>query len=93
MAIGFITYMPFVAAQFYPSAFTLIPSGLSVGLGGAAMWCAKCTYLTIAAEVYSAISGGRAKTHDLVVRFFGLFFFFFQSAQVWGNLISSSGER
>lgn len=84
--------MPFVAAQFYPSAYTLIPSGLAVGLGGAALWCAKCTYLTIVAEVFSAINGAQKKASDMVVRFFGVFFFFFQSAQVWGNLISSSGE-
>lgn len=81
-----------MAAQLYPEIYTLIPSGLAVGLGGAALWCAKCTYLTIAAEAYSAINRNETKSQDLVVRFFAVFFFFYQTAQVWGNLISSSGE-
>lgn len=106
--------MPFVAAQFYPHAATLIPSGITVGLGGAAMWCAKCTYLTIVAEAFACLDGKASaaqtrqrkvegslnqrdqnnsnKSSVLVVRFFGLFFFFYQMAQVWGNLISSTGE-
>lgn len=92
ISLTFITYMPFVAAQFYPSIYTLIPSGLAVGLGGAALWCAKCTYLTILAEAFSGLSKSGAKSEDVVVRFFSIFFFFYQAAQVWGNLISSSGK-
>lgn len=77
-------------AQFYPKFYTMIPAGLSVGLGGGPLWCAKCTYLTVAAEAYSQITG--IKTDYLVVRFFGFFFLFYQFAQVWGNLISSTGK-
>lgn len=84
--------MPFIAAQFYPRFFTLLPSGFAVGLGGGALWCAKCTYLSVVAEAFSQIVGGRIRTDVLVVRFFGLFFVFYQMAQVWGNLISSSGN-
>ncbi|KMQ92917.1 unc93-like protein [Lasius niger] len=66
----------------------MIPAGLSVGLGGGPLWCAKCTYLTVAAEAYSTVSDIGANV--LVTRFFGLFFMFYQMAQVWGNLISSA---
>ncbi|XP_026830337.1 UNC93-like protein [Ooceraea biroi] len=66
----------------------MIPAGLSVGLGGGPLWCAKCTYLTVAAEAYSTVSDIAADV--LVTRFFGLFFMFYQMAQVWGNLISSA---
>lgn len=90
MSISILAYMPFIAAQFYPKFYTMIPAGLSVGLGGGPLWCAKCTYLTIAAEAYSSISDIAADV--LVTRFFGLFFMFYQMAQVWGNLISSAGE-
>lgn len=83
--------MPFIAAQFYPLAYTLIPAGLAVGLGGGPLWCAKCTYLTVVAEAFSTLLHGETKQDVLVVRFFGLFFIFYQMAQVWGNLISSSG--
>lgn len=88
MSLSILAYMPFIAAQFYPQFYTMIPAGLSVGLGGGPLWCAKCTYLTIAAEAYSSVSDIAANV--LVTRFFGLFFMFYQMAQVWGNLISSA---
>lgn len=90
MSLSILAYMPFIASQFYPKFYTMIPAGLSVGLGGGPLWCAKCTYLTVAAEAYSTISDVAADV--LVTRFFGLFFMFYQMAQVWGNLISSAGE-
>jgi len=90
MSISILAYMPFIASQFYPKFYTMIPAGLSVGLGGGPLWCAKCTYLTVAAEAYSTVSDIAADV--LVTRFFGLFFMFYQMAQVWGNLISSAGE-
>ncbi|XP_026761823.2 UNC93-like protein isoform X2 [Galleria mellonella] len=88
MAWSFITYMPFIAAQFYPKLYTLVPAGMMVGFGGGPLWCAKCTYLSVVAEPYAKLSGVPADI--LVVRFFGLFFMFYQMAQIWGNLISSS---
>ncbi|XP_015605268.1 UNC93-like protein isoform X2 [Cephus cinctus] len=87
MALSLITYMPYIAAQFHPTAYTLIPAAVAVGLGGAPLWCAKCTYLTVVAEAYSNLTG--IPVDVIVVRFFGIFFMFFQCAQIWGNLISS----
>lgn len=92
VALSFIAYMPFIAAQFYPRFYTLIPAGLAVGLGGGPLWCAKCTYLSVIAEAFSILTDGKIKTEVLVVRFFGLFFVFYQMAQVWGNLVSSAGK-
>ncbi|XP_015512738.2 UNC93-like protein isoform X1 [Neodiprion lecontei] len=88
ISLTFISYMPFIAAQFYPKFFTMIPAGLAVGLGGGPLWCAKCTYLTVVSEAYASVSELSADV--LVTRFFGLFFMFYQMAQVWGNLISSA---
>ncbi|XP_072760653.1 UNC93-like protein [Anoplolepis gracilipes] len=88
MCVSILAYMPFIASQFYPKFYTMIPAGLLVGLGGGPLWCAKCTYLTVAAEAYSTVSDITANV--LVTRFFGLFFMFYQMAQVWGNLISSA---
>jgi len=84
--------MPFIAAQFYPRFYTLIPAGLVVGFGGGPLWCAKCTYLSVVAEAFSGLTGKKIKSDVMVVRFFGLFFVFYQMAQVWGNLISSTGK-
>ncbi|CAH0715374.1 unnamed protein product, partial [Brenthis ino] len=88
IAISFIAYMPFIAAQFYPYLQTLVPAGMMVGFGGGPLWCAKCTYLSVVAEPYAKLSGVPAEV--LVVRFFGLFFMFYQMAQIWGNLVSSA---
>ncbi|XP_041979538.1 UNC93-like protein [Aricia agestis] len=88
VALSFIAYMPFIAAQFYPHLHTLVPAGMMVGFGGGPLWCAKCTYLSVVAEPYAKLSGVPADV--LVVRFFGLFFMFYQMAQIWGNLVSSA---
>lgn len=87
MALSFIAYMPYIAAQLWPTFYTLIPAGIFVGFGGGPLWCAKCTYLTVISEVHNQISG--VPVDVLVMRFFGLFFMVFQMNQVWGNLISS----
>ena len=90
VAVSFIAYMPFIGAQFYPKFYTMIPAGLLVGFGGGPLWCGKCTYLSVVSEIYSELTNVPPAT--LVVRFFGIFFMMFQFAQVWGNLISSTGK-
>uniref|UniRef100_A0A182QVN0 UNC93-like protein n=1 Tax=Anopheles farauti TaxID=69004 RepID=A0A182QVN0_9DIPT len=88
IVVSFVAYMPYIAAQFYPSFATLIPSGLAVGFGGGPLWCAKCTYLSIIAEAFSVATRRKVRTEYLIVKFFSLFFVFYQLAQVLGNLIS-----
>lgn len=39
-------YCFYIAAQFYPVSYTLIPSAIIVGLCAAPLWASKCTYLT-----------------------------------------------
>ncbi|XP_049873574.1 UNC93-like protein [Pectinophora gossypiella] len=95
ISLSFVTYMPYIAAQLWPTFYTMIPAGLIVGLGGGPLWCAKCTYISVVSEAHSKISNISAEA--LLVRFLGLFFMIFQMNQVWGNLISSlvltSGEN
>ena len=50
MAVSMLGYSSFIAAQFYPRYYTMIPAGLLVGLGAAPMWSAKCTYLTVVSK-------------------------------------------
>ena len=40
------SYSTYIAAQFYPTYYTLIPSAVLVGLAGAPLWSAKCTYVS-----------------------------------------------
>ncbi|XP_017126313.1 UNC93-like protein isoform X1 [Drosophila elegans] len=90
MALALFAYMPYIAAQFFPRFETLIPAALMVGFGGGPLWCSKCTYLSTVSEALTQVRGNKSRKDVNTVRFFGLFFIFYQMAQVWGNLISSS---
>lgn len=41
-----LCYMPYIASQFYPRFYTLVPAGILVGIAAAPMWASKATYLT-----------------------------------------------
>ncbi|XP_027699363.1 protein unc-93 homolog A isoform X1 [Vombatus ursinus] len=80
-------YVAFSLGNFYASWYTLIPTSMILGLGGAPLWSAKSTYLTISGNTYAQKTGKRGK--DVINQYFGIFFLIFQSSGVWGNLISS----
>ncbi|XP_042887689.1 UNC93-like protein [Penaeus japonicus] len=88
MAACMLCYSTYMAAQFYPELYTLVPTAVVVGLGAAPMWSAKCTYLTKVGTIYADLVG--VSSDVIITRFFGIFFLFFQSTQVWGNVISST---
>lgn len=67
--------------------YTLVPAGILLGLGAAPMWASKATYLTQVGQVYAKITDQAVDA--IIVRFFGFFFLAWQTAELWGNLISS----
>ncbi|BFZ19852.1 hypothetical protein BsWGS_22891 [Bradybaena similaris] len=85
--ISMAGYILFMCANFYAVKGTMIPSSIILGLGAAPLWSAKCTYLTQLGVWYAKLT---SRDQDAVINmFFGFFFLFFQSSQIWGNLISS----
>ncbi|XP_007948681.1 protein unc-93 homolog A [Orycteropus afer afer] len=80
-------YVAFSLGNFYASWYTLIPTSILLGLGGAPLWSSQCTYITILGNTQAKKSGRASK--DVVNQYFGIFFLIFQSSGVWGNLISS----
>ncbi|XP_071087105.1 protein unc-93 homolog A-like [Haliotis cracherodii] len=79
---GYIAYM---VANFYPVWATMVPASILIGLGAGPLWSAKCTYLTTLGVWYARMTG---QSEDAIInRFFGVFFMFFQSYQIWGNII------
>lgn len=46
IAVCMLGYSVYMAAQFYPAYYTLIPGAILLGTAAAPMWSAKCTYLT-----------------------------------------------
>ncbi|NXH42050.1 UN93A protein, partial [Dicaeum eximium] len=87
IAVSMCCYVAYSLGNFYASWYTLIPASVILGLGGAPLWSAKCTYLTIAGTSSAEKAGKNAK--DIINQYFGVFFLVFQTSGVWGNLISS----
>ena len=46
MVVSIFCYSLYIASQFYPEFYTLVPTAIVLGLGAAPMWSAKCTYLS-----------------------------------------------
>lgn len=90
LVCSMLCYVPYIAFQLFPRFYTLVPAGILVGLGAAPMWASKATYLTQVGQVYAKIT--EQAVDAIIVRFFGFFFLAWQSAELWGNLISSLGE-
>ncbi|XP_069678913.1 UNC93-like protein [Periplaneta americana] len=88
MSVSFICYMPYILVQVYARFYTLIPAALLDGMGAGPLWCAKCIYLNVVAEIFSKIKGVSVET--ILARFFGIFFMIYELSEVWGNLISST---
>ena len=80
-------YSIYIATQYYPVFYTIIPSGILVGIAAAPLWSAKCIYLTCLGEIYAKILS--VNVEPILVRFFGIFFFIFRCSDVLGLLISS----
>ncbi|KAM5228751.1 protein unc-93 homolog A [Ctenodactylus gundi] len=80
-------YVAFSLGNFKGSWYTLIPTSVLLGLGAAPLWSAQGTYLTVLGKTRAEKVSRAGK--DAVSRYFGTFFFIFQSSGAWGNLISS----
>jgi Ion channel regulatory protein UNC-93 len=90
LCLSMLCYTPYIASQFYPKFYTLVPAGVLLGIGAAPMWASKATYLTQVAGVYAKLTD--QSVDGIIVRFFGFFFLAWQTAELWGNLISSLGK-
>ncbi|KRT86763.1 hypothetical protein AMK59_1129, partial [Oryctes borbonicus] len=87
LCLSMLCYAPYIGSQFYPRFYTLVPAGVILGIGAAPMWASKATYLTQVAGVYAKLTD--QAVDGIIVRFFGFFFLAWQTAELWGNLISS----
>ena len=107
LVVSILCYSSNIAAQFYPEFYTLLPTAFILGMGAAPLWSAKCTYLTqvflLTTEqahlplFLSQIAHRLAAIENIdpepvVVKFFGIFFFFFQCNSIVGNVLSTTGR-
>ena len=81
------TYTVYIAINFIPEYYTLIPAAVLMGMGAGPLWSAQGTHLTTSAMNLADI---KSETHEAVIsRFNGVFFLFFLASQIPGNLVSS----
>ncbi|CAL1294884.1 unnamed protein product [Larinioides sclopetarius] len=54
--LGMAMYLPYVAANFYASWVTLIPSAIIQGMGSTFLWAAQCTYFNECSTLYKELT-------------------------------------
>ena len=53
LVISNFAYSVYIAAQFYPEFYTLIPAAIILGVGAGPLWSAQGTYITQVMIYYS----------------------------------------
>lgn len=87
LLFGYICHTIYIATNFFPEFYTLVPSSILLGIGSGPVWAGLSTHLattaiTVAPHVMDSID-------NLIARFTGTFFFIFQLTQILGNIVSS----
>lgn len=77
---------PYVAANLYPHWGTLIPSAILSGAAFGPLWAARSTYVNEISFSYSQFTS--TSVHVVNAWFFGIYSFFHENAEIWGNVIS-----
>lgn len=88
LALGMFFYLTWIAANFYPRFYTLIPTAVLAGFGQGILWTGEISYILKLAFDSSKWSMPLDSEHE-VFRFHGIFVACFQTTHMWGNLISS----
>lgn len=87
IVLGLLFYLFWMASNFYPHFYTLIPTAIGVGFGQSLAWGAQVTYIQKLAVDYAHLS--REVTQQELYKFNGVFLACFQTSHIWGNLVSS----
>ena len=88
MSVSMACYSFYIAANLHAINATMIPSAFLLGLSGAPLWSAQSIYMTQLGIWYAKVT--KQGKDGVINNFFGLFFMFLYSTEIWGNLISSS---
>ena len=84
---GFLCHLVYTGANYYPSWYTLVPASALLGFASGPIWAAGNAHL-VKVAVASAPWLQIDQNH-LISYIVGIFFGFFQGAQIPGNLASS----
>ena len=84
---GLLFYICWIAANFYPRVYTLIPASIGVGFGQSLTWGAQVVYIHQLSDLHSDITSDI--TQQELIKSNGVFMAVFQTSHIWGNLLSS----
>lgn len=79
-------YLPFVAAQFWPRMYVLVPTAVLLGLGTGALWTSQAVYTVTLALQHGRLA--KLCSHRAIQRFIAFFYCFYNASQVLGNLLT-----
>ena len=88
MVLCMCNYIFYIAANFYPHYYTLVPASLCVGFCMGILWTAQATYLTNIAACYAELTGKVLR--NVVSKFNGTFFGIFGISQIIGGIITAT---
>ena len=84
---AWVIFAIFIAMNFYPTFYTLVPAAALKGVISGSMWTSQGLYLAPAGKAYADMFG--IDVHSAMSKLNGIFFMFYETSQVTGNLISS----
>ncbi|CAF3074035.1 unnamed protein product [Rotaria socialis] len=86
LALDQVPYLLYLSANYYPKPYLIYQAAALVGMASAPLWTSGLSYVIDSASIYAKTIGvGK----DVILnRSIGIFYMFYQSGQVWGNLIS-----
>ena len=87
--LAFSFYFGYFAANFYPRHYLLLPLSVMLGALAGPMWSAQATYVTTLALTFAQHRRLAESSDETINKFMGIFFGFFRSSQIWGNIISA----
>ncbi|CAL1289358.1 unnamed protein product [Larinioides sclopetarius] len=62
--ISIVLYIPFIAANFYPKWYIMIPTGVLAGMGASVLWSSQCTYFNESSVRYARLILEGTVKHD-----------------------------
>ncbi|ESN99915.1 hypothetical protein HELRODRAFT_83456 [Helobdella robusta] len=87
MVVASMALLIYDVAHLYPAFYTMVPAGGLAGFAQGVIWTAHATYIANIAVCYANLSG--EKVPNVLSKFNGIFFVFYQSCQIVGGFIAS----
>ena len=85
--IGYALHLFYIAANYYPSWYTLIPGSAICGIGNGIMWVSVEVHLSQSARSHATLLN--KSPNNLIGLFMGALIFSMKAGQVYGGLTSS----